>query len=225
MRLILFGAPGAGKGTQAKILSNLFQVPHISTGDILRETAKKDTPLAIKAKDIMNRGELIPDDIMIAIVKETLNDDVCRNGFILDGFPRTKAQAESLDTIISELDNDHLVVIFITVNDETVVKRLSTRRACKECNAIVNLFEKTDHTTCPNCNAANSLFQRQDDKEEVILHRMNVYKNTTKPVLEYYENKGKVIVIDGANPIDEVQENIMTLLKDKLGINFKVSAS
>jgi len=225
MRLILFGAPGAGKGTQAKILSNLFQIPHISTGDILRETAHKDTPLGNKARDIMNRGELVPDDIMIAIIKETLNDDKCKNGFILDGFPRTSGQAESLDQIIGELEQDHLVVIFITINDETVVSRLSSRRACKECNAIVNLADISDHNLCPNCNAQNSLFQRQDDKEDVILHRINVYKKTTKPVLEYYEDREKVIVVDGTDSIDVVQESIMTLLKDKLDTDIRSSAS
>lgn len=225
MRLILFGAPGAGKGTQAKILSNHFEIPHISTGDILRETAQKDTPLGIKAKEIMNRGELVPDDIMIEIIKETLNDEKCKNGFILDGFPRTSGQAESLDQIIGELAQDHLVVIFITVNDETVVRRLSSRRACQECKAIVNLVDISDHSVCPNCKAVNSLHQRQDDKEEVILHRINVYKKTTKPVLEYYEDKGKVIVVDGTDSIDEVQESIMTLLKDKLDMNFTSSVS
>ncbi len=214
MRLILFGAPGVGKGTQAKILSSKFNILHISTGDILRAAVKEKTPLGIKAKEIMDKGELVPDDIMIGIIKDTLQQEKCRNGFILDGFPRTVAQAEALDKLLTELHINDVKLLAIQANEEEIIKRLSSRRACKVCNNIFNLNDIEDPTKCPSCGAENSLYQRSDDKEDVIRNRLKVYNSTTKPVLDYYEKSRKVIYVDGLGNVDEVSENIFKSLSE-----------
>ncbi len=213
MQLILFGPPGVGKGTQAKKLSSKYDIPHISTGDILREAVKNKTPLGNKAQEIMQRGELVPDDIVIGIVKDTLNQQRCKKGFILDGFPRSIGQAESLDKILDELKIDDVHVINITANDKELIKRLTNRRACKSCNSIFNYDEVKDKNECPVCKANNSFYQRNDDKEDVIKRRLEVYTSTTKPVLQYYKEEDKVIDIDGLQDIEKVTDDIVSELK------------
>ena len=213
MQLILFGPPGVGKGTQAKKLSSKYNIPHISTGDILREAVKNKTPLGSKAQEIMQRGELVPDDIVIGIVKDTLKEPRCRNGFILDGFPRSIGQAESLDKMLNELEIDNVHVINITANDKELIKRLTNRRACKSCSSIFNYDEVKDKNECPVCKAKNSFYQRNDDKEDVIKHRLEVYISTTKPVLQYYKKEDKVIDIDGLQDIEKVTSDIVSRLK------------
>ena len=213
MQLILFGPPGVGKGTQAKVLSSKYNIPHISTGDILREAVKNKTPLGNKAQEIMQRGELVPDDIMIGIVKDTLSQPRCKNGFILDGFPRSIGQAESLNKILEELSFNNIHVINITASDQELIKRLTNRRACKSCGSIFIYDEIKDKNECPVCNAKESFYQRNDDKEEVIKHRLEVYSSTTKPVLQYYKGQKKVIDIDGLQEIEKVTGDIVSALE------------
>src|SRR5690606_16024697 len=147
MRIILFGSPGVGKGTQAKILSKKFNIPHISTGDILRSAIENKTKLGLEAKKIMDKGELVPDDVMIGIIRDTLQKPDCKNGFILDGFPRTTAQAEALDSLLHELNMNNKWLISITANEEEIIKRLTNRRACKVCNHIFALSERSEEHT------------------------------------------------------------------------------
>jgi len=216
MRLILFGAPGVGKGTQAKILASRLNIPHISTGDILREAVKAKTPLGIKAYEIMSRGELVPDDIMIGIINETLNQDRCKNGFILDGFPRTLAQAKELDKLLAELKLENIFYVNLTANSDEIIKRLTNRRACKVCQSIFTLGEIEHKEKCPVCNSPGSFYQRDDDKEAVIKNRLEVFNSTTQPVLDYYDRRGILVTVDGLGAIDDVTTSILTSIEAKL---------
>jgi len=213
MRLILFGAPGVGKGTQAKILSSKLNIPHISTGDILRQAVKDQTPLGKKAKEVMNRGELVSDEIMIGIIKDALQQERCKNGFILDGFPRTLAQAGAFDKLMKNLNLKDFLLISLSADDEELISRLANRRQCKVCHNIFNLDEIKYSSKCPNCRAENSFIQREDDKEEVIRNRLKVYKENTKPVLDYYEKQDKVIYVNGLGTIEEINSRILSSLK------------
>ena len=212
MQLILFGSPGVGKGTQAKIISTKLNIPHISTGDILRQAVAEQTELGKKAKEIMNKGELVPDDIMIGIIKDRLKKPDCKNGFILDGFPRTTVQAETLDKLLKELGFGTATVINITANEDEIVKRLNNRRACKNCGKIFTLEEIDNKQNCPNCGASDSFYLRDDDKEAVIRNRLKVFKKNTLPVLNHYKNSSKVITVDGIGEIEDVNESIMKQL-------------
>lgn len=216
MRLILFGAPGVGKGTQAKILASKLNIPHISTGDILREAVKGKTPLGIKANEIMSRGELVPDDIMIGIINDTLNQTRCKNGFILDGFPRTLPQAKELEKLLMELKLEHIFYVNLTAESNEIIRRLTNRRACKVCQNIFALSEIDGKTNCPVCNASGSFYQRDDDKEDVIRNRLEVFKTTTQPVLDYYDRKNVLVNVDGLGAIDEVTTHILTSIEEKL---------
>jgi adenylate kinase len=215
MRLILFGSPGVGKGTQAKIISKNFNIPHISTGDILRKAVKDQTELGKKAGEIMAQGHLVPDDLMIALIKEVLTSDECKNGFILDGFPRTTVQAEALDKLFDQIKIVNVILINITADEKEIIKRLSNRRACKACGNIFILKDIEGLDTCPVCGAKNSFYLRNDDKVDVIKNRLDVFNSTTKPVLDYYEDKGKVITVDGLDTIENVNKKIVEALKQK----------
>ncbi|HMN16067.1 MAG: adenylate kinase [Ignavibacteriota bacterium] len=215
MRIILFGSPGVGKGTQAKIISKSFNIPHISTGDILRKAVKEQTELGKKAGEIMARGELVPDDLMIALIKEVLTSAECKNGFILDGFPRTTVQAAALDKLFSQIGISDAVLIYITADENEIVRRLNNRRACKQCGSIYVLKDIENVNACPNCGAENSFYLRNDDKEEVIKNRLEVFKSTTMPVLDYYKGKGRVIEVNGLDTIENVNKNIIESLKKK----------
>ncbi len=224
MRLILFGAPGVGKGTQAKILSDKLNIPHISTGDILRQAVHDRTPLGIKAQKIMNAGELVSDEIMVGIIRDTLEQQRCRHGFILDGFPRTLAQAKAFDILLGELNIADVYLVNISANNEEIVNRLTNRRACKSCSNIFTYAEVKDKHVCPKCGAENSFYQRDDDKEEVIRKRLSVYEANTKPVLDYYENKGSVISADGIGMVENVTAEILKGLEEKAGKKIILSA-
>ncbi len=209
MEIIIFGAPGVGKGTQAKILSQKLNIPHISTGDILREAIKNETELGKKAKEIVQKGDLVPDEIMGGLIKDRLTSDECKNGFILDGFPRTVKQAEILSDILKETGFDSPIVIKLDADDEVIINRLSNRRMCSKCGFITNLNELEDPNKCPNCGAVGTLFQRDDDKVEVIQNRLKIFHESTAPVIEYYKGKVKILEIDGAQPLEKVTEQIL----------------
>jgi len=215
MRLLLFGAPGVGKGTQAKLLSSNLNIPHISTGDILRQAVKDKTELGKKAEEIMNRGDLVPDDIMVGIIQDRLHKPDCLKGFILDGFPRTVKQAVALDKLLSEMKIIDMTVVNLTADDNELVKRIGNRRACKNCGQIFVLKDIEGKKKCPSCNAENSFYLRDDDKEEVVRNRLNVFRNNTEPVLEYYNNQKKVISIDGLGSINEVYKEVFKKLSLK----------
>ena len=210
----MFGAPGVGKGTQAKLLAEKLSIPHISTGDILRSSIKNETPLGLKAKSIVESGGLVPDDLMAGLIKDVLSQKECDKGFILDGYPRTLAQAKLLDDIFNNLIKDEEHYIAIMVDDELIIKRLSNRLACKECGTIFTLNEVKDKTNCPKCGAAGSLYKRKDDEEEVIRNRLKVFHAQTRPVLDYYSKKGKMIFVDGDKPVQEVAKSVL----ERIGI-------
>ncbi|MEO8398360.1 MAG: adenylate kinase [Ignavibacteriaceae bacterium] len=224
MRFILFGSPGVGKGTQAKILSNLLNIPHISTGDILRLSVKEKTPLGVKAKKIMEKGELISDDIMIGIIRDVLSQQKCKNGFILDGFPRTIKQANDFHNLLQELNIPDLYIVTLTADEDEIVRRLTNRRACKVCHNIFNYNDIKDRDTCPNCGAKNSFYQRNDDKEDVIRKRLRVYESSTKPVVKFYEERNKIIYINALDPVEIVTEKILSSLRKKFGNKITLSA-
>lgn len=211
-RLIFFGAPGVGKGTQAKIVSAKLNIPHISTGDILRNAIKNKTELGMKAKILMDQGELVPDDIMVELVKDVLNDENSKNGFILDGFPRTLDQAKILQPIVDELFDGKLTVIILDAEDKIIIDRLSQRRVCNNCSNIVNLKFINDPNKCPKCGAVNSFIKRDDDDEEVIKNRMEIFHKTTEPVLEFYRGKAQNYTIDGTLSVEEISNEIMKVL-------------
>lgn len=213
MHLIIFGAPGAGKGTQAELLKSKAAVAHISTGEILRDAVKRETPLGVKAKAIMEKGELVPDELVVGIMKDALQDPKSDKGFILDGFPRTVPQAEALVEVFKEMEIDDVVLLVLDAKDDALVERLTNRRACKECGKIFSLAEVEGKTECPSCGAINSFYQRDDDKEDVIRNRLEVYRKSTKPVLDYFADRSEVVTVDAMRPIDEVAKEINEKLK------------
>ena len=208
MNLILVGPPGSGKGTQAKMLIEKYNIPQISTGDILREAVKEGSPMGKQAKSFMDKGSLVPDEVVIGIIEERVRKPDCKDGFILDGFPRTVAQAEALSGILSkmELNIDHL--INIQVNDEELLKRLTGRRTCKECGSGYHIMfdPPKESDKCDKC--GGELYQRDDDKEETIKSRLKVYHDQTAPVIGYYEKMGISRDVDGVGKIDEIFSRI-----------------
>ncbi len=213
MNIILLGPPGGGKGTQAKKIVEKYGIPHIATGDILREAVAKGTELGKKAKEYMDRGELVPDEIVIGIVKERLKQPDCEKGFLLDGFPRTLRQAEALDDMLNELGKSINAVIYIDVPEEEVVKRIAYRRTCKNCGAVYHLIyaPPKEEGKCDKC--GGELYQRDDDKEEVVRQRFKVYMENTAPLIDYYEKKGLLYRVDGTKSIDEVFAQIEEILQ------------
>ncbi|MCF8240766.1 MAG: adenylate kinase [Melioribacteraceae bacterium] len=214
MQIIIFGSPGVGKGTQAKILASKLDIPHISTGDILREAIKNETEIGNKAKEIVERGELVPDQIMGEIVKEVLESERCKNGFILDGFPRTTDQAKILDGILMNLDREKPCLVKLEADDSIIIDRLTSRRTCNVCNNIINLKELDDKNKCPHCGAVDSFVKRKDDTEEVIKKRLVVYHETTETMFDYYQDKANLLEVDGAQSIENVAEEVLTKLSD-----------
>ncbi len=213
MHLILFGPPGAGKGTQAKILSEKFNIPHISTGDMLREAVENKTELGLRAKSIMESGQLVPDDVMIGIIRDTLSSEKCKNGFILDGFPRTVEQAKALDQMFQNMNINDVVILEFDIDEEEIIKRVTNRRSCKNCGALFNLLYDKLENICPKCGANGTIYQREDDTEEVIRKRIEVYKTSTYPVKNYYrENRHYFISIDGEGQIEQITEKILNQL-------------
>lgn len=212
MQIIIFGSPGVGKGTQAKILASKLSIAHISTGDILREAIKNKTELGLKAKAIVDRGELVPDDIMAEIIRDVLKEDRCKNGFILDGFPRTIAQAHLLEMILAERGREKKYLVKLDADDNIIINRITNRIVCSSCGNILNKTEVTENFTCPVCKSVNSYIRRKDDDEEVIKRRLKVYHETTAPVFDFYKDKATSIEIDGTKNIDVVTKDILLKL-------------
>jgi len=210
MRLLFFGPPGAGKGTQAKLVAKEFDIVHISTGDILRDAVSKGTELGQKAKAIMDRGELVSDEIMNNLVKEKLQE---LDSFILDGYPRTLDQAKFLDGATKDLKKEIDAAVLIDVSEEEIVKRISNRRVCPNCGKVYNLItlKPKEDEKCDVC--GTKLIQRDDDKEEVVRERYKVYKNNTEPVIEYYRKNNKIITIDGAQNVEDVTKELFNILR------------
>jgi adenylate kinase len=215
MRIIMLGAPGAGKGTQASMISEKYGILQISTGDILRAAVREGTQLGIEAKKYMDRGELVPDEIVIGIVRERIVQDDCKKGFILDGFPRTVVQAEALDRMLEELGISIDYVINIDVPEEEIIKRLSGRRTCRNCQAMYHVIfnPPKKEGVCDKC--GGELYQRDDDKEETIRARLEVYKKQTAPLIEYYSKRGKLVNIDGRKGINEIFTEIVNVLEKR----------
>ncbi|GAA6513189.1 adenylate kinase [Merdimmobilis hominis] len=205
MKLILLGAPGAGKGTQAEILSERLNIPTISTGNIIREALKNGTEMGLKAKSFMDAGQLVPDDVVIGIIEERLAKDDCKNGFILDGFPRTVPQAEALDQMGIIIDK----AIDIDVADEVIEKRLSGRRVCEKCGASYHIDNKPSAKgdLCEKCGGA--LVIRKDDRPETIKQRLSVYHEQTEPLEGYYKKAGKLYVVKGEGSVAEITAKVI----------------
>lgn len=210
--IVMLGAPGAGKGTQAQKLSQESGLPHISSGDIFRENLKNSTELGVKASEYMNKGELVPDDLTIAMIKDRLSRPDCEKGAVLDGFPRTPAQAEALDKMLNELGGKVDVVPYIKVEDEVLIGRLSGRWTCREQGHIYH--EQFSPPKKPGvCDIDGSeLYQREDDKVETVKNRIKVYMQQTAPLIDYYTNSGLIREINGDQPIDQVTADLMAIM-------------
>lgn len=214
MNLILLGPPGCGKGTQAKILIDTYHIPQISTGDILREAIKKESPLGIEAKTHMDQGSLVPDHLVIKIIEERLKQADCDRGFVLDGFPRTVAQAEALDTTLAGMGSKLECVFSIEVDDEELIKRLTGRRVCKKCGESyhIEFNPPRQEGLCDSCQG--ELYQRDDDKEETIKNRLKVYQDQTSPLINFYQRKKVLHSVDGIGSIEEIKERLLTIIND-----------
>lgn len=206
MNIVLLGAPGAGKGTQAAKLVAEFGTPHISTGDMLRAAVKAGTPLGKKAQTYMNAGELVPDEVIIGLVTERLSEPDTQKGFILDGFPRTSAQAVALDAELSRLNRPLDAALLVDVKFDVIIKRLTSRRMCKECG-----FIGTDAlSSCPKC--GGEMYQRSDDNEQTVRNRLEVYERSTAPLIDYYRGSDLLVSVDGDRDVELVYNDIKRLL-------------
>lgn len=211
MNIVLLGAPGAGKGTQAARMVAEWGIPHISTGDIFRKAVSEGTPLGLEAKGYMDKGELVPDEVVIGIVKERLSEPDCANGFILDGFPRTVPQADALDAALAESGRKLDAVISVDVDRDSLIARLTGRRTCRGCGAITNVAGEADKTVCDLC--GGELYQREDDTVATVTNRLDVYDRQTSPLIEYYRAKGILREVDGNRAPDEVFSEIRSILE------------
>ena len=212
MKIIMLGAPGAGKGTQAKKIAAKYGIPHISTGDIFRANIKNGTELGKKAKTYMDQGMLVPDDLTVDLVTDRIHKDDCKNGYVLDGFPRTIPQAEALDKALSAMNEKLDHAIEVNVPDENIVKRMSGRRACLNCGAtyhVVHAPTKVENI-CDMC--GGELILRDDDKPETVLKRLGIYHNQTKPLIDYYKEEGILTTIDGPAALEDVFKAIIAIL-------------
>ncbi len=212
MNIIMLGPPGAGKGTQAKMMVERLSIPQISTGDMLRAAVKEGTELGKKAKEYMDSGKLVPDEVVIGIVKERLAQSDCDRGFILDGFPRTIPQAEALDKVLGELGKKIEYVINVAVPNEELLSRLTGRRTCKKCGAMYHVVfnPPKKEGVCDKC--GGELYQRDDDKEDTIRQRLKVYEDQTAPLIKYYRKKGVLYDVDGTGSIPEILQDILKVL-------------
>jgi adenylate kinase len=213
VRLVLVGPPGAGKGTQAQYIAEHLGVPQISTGDIFRSHVSQGTPLGLEAKTYMDRGDLVPDDVTVNMVRERLGDEDAREGFLLDGFPRTVPQAQVLDDILAEAGFKLDVVLELVVDDDEVIRRLSGRRTCRSCNHIWHV--DFDPPTVPGvCDIdGGELYQREDDRAETIANRLEVYAASTAPLVNYYAGRGLLVGIDATGPVDDITSRAIDALR------------
>ena len=212
MKIIMLGAPGAGKGTQAKMIADKYGIPHVSTGDIFRANIKNGTELGKEAKKYMDQGLLVPDELTVKILLDRVAQPDCENGYVLDGFPRTIPQAEVLDKALAELSDKIDYAINVDVPDENIISRMSGRRACLNCGATYHLvtIPPKQEGICDKC--GSELVLRDDDKPETVAKRLEVYHNQTKPLIEYYEKQGHLAVVDGTKGMEEVFADILKIL-------------
>jgi adenylate kinase len=213
-RVVLLGPPGAGKGTQAKLLQEKFAACQISTGDILRQAVAEQTSLGKEAAQYIDRGALVPDDVIVGLVAERLKEKDCEKGFILDGFPRTIPQAESLDAMLREMRLSLNRALSVQVPRSVIIERLAGRRSCKNCGALAHVVfsPPKKEGVCDRC--GGELYQRQDDKEETVAHRLKVYEQQTAPLVDYYRRRGLLREIDGVGAIDEIRSRVTAALGD-----------
>jgi len=215
MNIVLMGLPGAGKGTQAEKIVDAFNIPHISTGDMFRNAVKEGTEMGLKAKSFMDQGLLVPDEVVIGIVKERLSMDDCKDGFLLDGFPRTTAQAEALDNLLAQLNKNLEHVINIFTDKDSLIKRLTGRRICRDCGATYHIVfnPPKKEGICDKC--GGELYQREDDKAATVATRLDVNLKQTEPLLKYYETKKLLRTVDGNQEIDKVFVSLEKILRSK----------
>ena len=212
MKIVMLGAPGAGKGTQAKRIAAKFSIPHISTGDIFRANIKNNTPLGAKAKSYMDKGELVPDELVIELIMDRFAQDDCANGYVLDGFPRTIPQAEELDKALKSVNDNLDYAIDVEVPDDNIINRMSGRRACVNCGATYHIVHNPPkvENECDTCNG--ELILRDDDKPETVKNRLDVYHTQTEPLLKYYTEKGILYTVDGTQDMDTVFDSICKIV-------------
>ncbi len=212
MKIIMLGAPGAGKGTQAKKIADQYEIPHISTGDIFRANIKNGTELGMEAKKYMDQGLLVPDELTVKILLDRVAKEDCRNGYVLDGFPRTIPQAEVLDKALKERGDAIDYAVDVDVPDENIVKRMSGRRACLSCGATYHMeyIPPKKDGVCDRC--GNVLTLRDDDKEEIVLKRLKAYHEQTQPLIQFYKEKDVLRTVDGTKPMQEVFDSIVAVL-------------
>lgn len=212
MKIIMLGAPGAGKGTQAKMIADKYGVPHISTGDIFRANIKNGTELGMEAKKYMDQGLLVPDELTVKILLDRVANDDCKNGYVLDGFPRTIPQAEVLDNALNELGDKIDFAINVDVPDENIINRMSGRRACLSCGATYHIehIPPKAEGICDRC--GKELILRDDDKPETVKNRLGVYHEQTQPLIDFYEKKGVLQSVDGTIPMEDVFQSIVNIL-------------
>lgn len=213
MRIVLVGPPGAGKGTQAQFITSHLAIANISTGDIFRANVSAGTPLGQEAKGYMDAGDLVPDEVTVKMVRERLAEEDARDGFLLDGFPRTVPQAQVLDDMLAQLGGQLDAVLELVVDDDEVVRRLAGRRTCHKCGTVwhVDFDPPTAAGVCDHCNG--ELFQRDDDKEETVRHRLEVYADQTAPLVAYYADRGTLIGVDASGPVEEVTYRAIAALR------------
>lgn len=212
MKIIMLGAPGAGKGTQAKMIADKYKIPHISTGDIFRENVKNGTELGMEAKKYMDKGALVPDELTVKILLDRVARDDCKGGYVLDGFPRTIPQAEVLDNALKELGEKIDYAINVDVPDENIIRRMSGRRACLSCGATYHIehIPPKKEGICDRC--GNELVQRDDDKEETVKNRLDVYHKQTQPLIDFYTKQGVLKTVDGTQDMEAVFAAITGIL-------------
>jgi adenylate kinase len=210
MKLVLIGCPGAGKGTQAKVLSKHFDIAHISTGDLLREETSNKTELGLKIIDIMNSGQLVSDEIVTTLLKNRIAKDDCKKGFILDGYPRNVSQAEGLEAVVGKIDK----VVLISVEDDIIVERMSGRRGCPKCGQMYHTKYNPPKVTgkCDAC--GEDLIQRKDDNEETVKNRLSVYHSTTAPVVDFYKKQNLVLEVNGVGDINKISADLIKSLEE-----------
>lgn len=214
MKIVLLGPPGAGKGTQAKSISNKYSIPHISTGDIFRKNISENTPLGIEAKSYMDNGQLVPDEVTINMVKDRLQQEDCKQGYLLDGFPRTVSQAEALQDFLDSRNESLDTALLIEVPRDFILERMTGRRVCPSCGASYHIkFNPAANGKCELC--GSDVVQRKDDTEETVKERLDVYEKQTQPLIDFYKDKNLLSTVDGTQAINKVFESICKVLGNK----------